>query len=209
MSDSTGARPHALNDDCWCEPQQVPAPREDGSIGWVVVHRFPTWFPDDQQGYSIAICACDGGPYLGARKAGAPCCCERCGFITPDQFEFLREEFTRPVAQTEVLGRTCTCLWLGLGPLTQEQRDPTCPTHGAPVLTAGPNGGCSSADNYAAACNTGFEAGVEQVLAELNEYAEEPYEDERNEDREAYLRDAARHLEEVFVDPISRPGERT
>ena len=48
------------------------------------------WFPDDQHGYSIGICRCDGGPYLGARKMGTPCRCERCGFITQDQFDFLR-----------------------------------------------------------------------------------------------------------------------
>lgn len=36
-------------------------------------------------GYDLNICRCDGGPYLGARQAGAPCCCERCGFMTEDQ----------------------------------------------------------------------------------------------------------------------------
>lgn len=37
------------------------------------------------RGYDLTVCRCEGGPYLGARKAGTPCCCERCGFITEDQ----------------------------------------------------------------------------------------------------------------------------
>ena len=49
------------------------------------------WFPDDQHGYSVAICRCEEGPYLGARKMGTPCRCERCGFMTQEQFDFLTE----------------------------------------------------------------------------------------------------------------------
>lgn len=49
------------------------------------------WFPDDQNGYSIALCECDDGPYLGARRMGTPCRCERCGRLTPEQWEFLAE----------------------------------------------------------------------------------------------------------------------
>lgn len=26
------------SDSCWCNPQSVPVKREDGSVGWVVVH---------------------------------------------------------------------------------------------------------------------------------------------------------------------------
>lgn len=48
-----------------------------------------TWIPDDQHGYSIALCSCADGPYLGARRMGSPCCCERCGRVTPDQWHFL------------------------------------------------------------------------------------------------------------------------
>lgn len=47
------------------------------------------WFPDDQHGYSIALCECDGGPYLGARRMGTPCVCETCRRITPEQWDFL------------------------------------------------------------------------------------------------------------------------
>lgn len=47
------------------------------------------WFPDDQHGFSVAVCDCPEGPYIGARKSGTPCCCERCGFMTREQFEFL------------------------------------------------------------------------------------------------------------------------
>lgn len=36
-------------------------------------------------GLAVSICRCEGGPYLGARKAGTPCCCERCGFLTENQ----------------------------------------------------------------------------------------------------------------------------
>lgn len=47
------------------------------------------WFPDDQHGYSIALCECEDGPYLGARQMGRPCVCERCLRITPDQWDFI------------------------------------------------------------------------------------------------------------------------
>ena len=61
---------------------------------------YPQWFPDDQHGYSIALCRCADGPYLGARKMGTPCCCERCGFMTQDQWdallEWLAEQVHRP-----------------------------------------------------------------------------------------------------------------
>lgn len=53
------------------------------------------WFPDRDDGYAIALCTCPQGPYIGARKSGTPCCCERCGFMTPDQFEFLRSEILK------------------------------------------------------------------------------------------------------------------
>jgi hypothetical protein len=53
------------------------------------------WFPDDQDGYSIAICVCEGGPYLGSRMMGTPCCCETCGRMTRDQWDFLVEHFKR------------------------------------------------------------------------------------------------------------------
>ena len=51
----------------------------------------PEWFPDGHHGYSIALCRCEDGPYLGARRMGKPCCCEQCGFMTQDQFDFLVE----------------------------------------------------------------------------------------------------------------------
>ena len=40
-------------------------------------------------GYDVLICTCPEGPYLGARKMGTPCCCERCGFITADQWNHI------------------------------------------------------------------------------------------------------------------------
>ncbi|GAW50590.1 MULTISPECIES: hypothetical protein [unclassified Nocardioides] len=52
------------------------------------------WFPDDQHGYSIALCVCTGGAYLGARPMGTPCCCERCGRLTREQWDFLVEHVT-------------------------------------------------------------------------------------------------------------------
>jgi len=39
--------------------------------------------------YDVSVCRCDAGPYLGARKAGTPCCCEVCGFITQEQLDHL------------------------------------------------------------------------------------------------------------------------
>lgn len=32
---------HDLDEDgdCWCQPETIPVPREDGSIGYVYVHR--------------------------------------------------------------------------------------------------------------------------------------------------------------------------
>lgn len=51
------------------------------------------WFPDDQHGYSIALCECEDGPYLGARQMGTPCVCEQCRRVTREQFEFLYESF--------------------------------------------------------------------------------------------------------------------
>jgi hypothetical protein len=47
------------------------------------------WFPDDQHGYSIALCACKDGPYLGDRQMGTPCVCERCRRLTREQWDFL------------------------------------------------------------------------------------------------------------------------
>lgn len=44
-------------------------------------------------GYDIQLCECPEGPYLGARKMGTPCCCERCGFMTSDQFEWIIETY--------------------------------------------------------------------------------------------------------------------
>jgi hypothetical protein len=31
--------PHATQDNCGCSPQNVPVQREDGSVGWQVIHR--------------------------------------------------------------------------------------------------------------------------------------------------------------------------
>jgi hypothetical protein len=42
-----------------------------------------------QEGYLLKVCSCPTGPYLGARRAGTPCCCESCGFITRDQLDAL------------------------------------------------------------------------------------------------------------------------
>lgn len=39
-----------------------------------------------ETGYEIVLCKCPQ-PYLGACKAGAPECCETCGFMTPEQFD--------------------------------------------------------------------------------------------------------------------------
>lgn len=43
----------------------------------------------DPDGFSINLCTCPDGAYLGARKAGTPCCCERCGFMTREQWDAL------------------------------------------------------------------------------------------------------------------------
>lgn len=42
-------------------------------------------------GYGIALCSCKEGPYLGARMAGTPCRCERCGFMTREQWDAIVE----------------------------------------------------------------------------------------------------------------------
>jgi len=57
-------------------------------------------------GYAVSICACPEGPYLGARKAGTPCCCERCGFMTQEQYEALvggRRNIAQEVTLTVLL----------------------------------------------------------------------------------------------------------
>lgn len=54
----------------------------------VTTHAWPL---GDQCGYDIGLCQCYGGPRLGARKAGTPCCCERCGFMTPDQWQHITD----------------------------------------------------------------------------------------------------------------------
>lgn len=46
-------------------------------------------------GYSVQVCSCPEGAYLGARMAGTPCRCERCGFMTPEQFDALNVEARR------------------------------------------------------------------------------------------------------------------
>lgn len=43
----------------------------------------------DPEGYSLTACSCAEGPYIGARRAGSPCCCERCGLITLEALEAL------------------------------------------------------------------------------------------------------------------------
>lgn len=35
---SATPRAHQSSDDCWCGPTSEPVKREDGSVGWVVVH---------------------------------------------------------------------------------------------------------------------------------------------------------------------------
>lgn len=42
--------------------------------------------------YRVIICSCEEGPYIGARKAGTVDACERCGFITPEQFQAIIEQ---------------------------------------------------------------------------------------------------------------------
>jgi hypothetical protein len=36
---TTADRQHILTDDCWCGTTSQPVKRDDGSMGWVVVHR--------------------------------------------------------------------------------------------------------------------------------------------------------------------------
>ena len=48
-----------------------------------------------ESGYALTVCSCEGGPYLGARKAGTPCCCEVCGFITQEQLDALLATYPR------------------------------------------------------------------------------------------------------------------
>lgn len=55
----------------------------------------------DPEGYSIVLCHCKEGPYLGARKMGTPCCCERCGFMTREQWEALAASVLPPRAGGE------------------------------------------------------------------------------------------------------------
>lgn len=37
--ESPPPREHELSDDCWCGPQSLPVKRDDGSVGWVIVHQ--------------------------------------------------------------------------------------------------------------------------------------------------------------------------
>lgn len=55
-----------------------------------------------RSGYAVEVCRCEEGAYLGARKAGTPCCCERCGFMTADQLAaIVREHAERALAEVE------------------------------------------------------------------------------------------------------------
>lgn len=59
-----------------------------------------------ESGYPIALCSCGEGPYVGARMAGRPCCCERCGFMVPEQWEAIRAALipARPKNEAEARG---------------------------------------------------------------------------------------------------------
>ena len=37
--DHGAEREHQPTDDCWCQPASQPVKREDGSVGWVIVHK--------------------------------------------------------------------------------------------------------------------------------------------------------------------------
>lgn len=55
-----------------------------------------------RSGYAVEVCRCEEGAYLGARKAGTPCRCERCGFMTADQLAaIVREHTERALAEVE------------------------------------------------------------------------------------------------------------
>ena len=40
--------------------------------------------------YFVAACACPEGPYIGARPALVPDCCERCGRLTQEQLNYIK-----------------------------------------------------------------------------------------------------------------------
>lgn len=73
-----------------------------------------------EDGFAIAICSCTQGPYLGARKMGTPCCCERCGFMIQEQYDaIIRDAFAGWVGAAKLhrekdcngyaLGSSCNC----------------------------------------------------------------------------------------------------
>jgi hypothetical protein len=43
------------------------------------------------EGFRVELCSCDV-PYMGARKAGTPCCCEVCGFMIKEQYDAIVEQ---------------------------------------------------------------------------------------------------------------------
>lgn len=61
------------------------------------------WPLGDQDGYALRVCSCEQGPYLGTRRSGTPCCCERCGYLTPDQWTYIRRGVL--AAAMDALGR--------------------------------------------------------------------------------------------------------
>lgn len=49
-------------------------------------------------GHAVIVCSCEGGAYIGARKAGTVDRCEACGFITPAQLAAIQAATLREYA---------------------------------------------------------------------------------------------------------------
>lgn len=70
------------------------------------------WPIGDQAGYDIKLCTCEDGAYVGARQMGKPDCCERCGFMTPDQWDHIAGAL-RAATLREVANYCTTANWTG------------------------------------------------------------------------------------------------
>ena len=71
---------------------------------------------EPHEGYALVMCHCEEGPYLGARRAGAPCCCERCGMMTQEQYDDIEARILidkRPDHYQDPVERKVTNEWCG------------------------------------------------------------------------------------------------
>lgn len=75
------------------------------------------WVPgppkDAFDGHAVIVCSCEGGAYIGARKAGTVDCCEVCGFITPAQLAAIQRAAADGIAKP--------ALWAALAEVWEDE----------------------------------------------------------------------------------------